>query len=72
MKTKDLYEYTFNIKAYQVLSTDTGVPLHLIDDMVRTVMNFYHDTNTNENIKNPSFIMSCNSLIALGLLVKTK
>lgn len=73
MKTKDLCDYRFDITVYQNLTKPVDgmiLPSHIIDEMIRIVMTHYHDTNTNENIKNPSFLMAWNTLTQLGLYKK--
>ncbi len=73
MKTKDLCDYAFDMKVYQDLTKPVNglvLPSHIIDEIIRIVIHHYHETNTNENIKNPSFLMAWNTLIQLGLYKK--
>ena len=69
MKTKDLTEYYFDTTSYSTFTANNH-PSELIDDMIRLVMHFHHETNYNENIKNASFIMAWNTLIKLGIYKK--
>jgi hypothetical protein len=65
MKTKDLYEYYFDPAAFSKTSHNPSV--NLIVEMVQLVMNKFHDTGTNENIKDPAFIMAWNTLTKLNI-----
>lgn len=74
MKTKDLNNYMFNLGTYSVFTTmgNYSSSIHLIDEMIRLVMNYYHDSSANENIKNPSFLMAWNTLVHLEIYVLKK
>lgn len=64
MKTKDLNKYYFDITSYSALAVNIGsinIPTNLIDDMIRHVMYFHHETAPNDDIKNASFIMAWNT-----------
>lgn len=67
MKTKDLNKYYFDITSYSAV---INMPMHLIDDMIRHVMYFHHETAPNDDIKNASFIMAWNTLVHLNIYKK--